>query len=319
MRSFHGARRRRAYFEGWYVKCQAGDHTLAFIPAYHIDEQGQKSASLQLITDDASYHVPYAAQDFSAQKDRLFVRLGDSWFSDTGCHLAVAHPALTVTGDLSYRGFCPLPRDIMGPFRWVPHMQCRHGVQSMGHDLAGELCINGERFSLDGGRGYVESDRGCSFPKRYLWTQCNVFPGADSCAIVAAAAHIPMAGLGFTGCLCAILYGGREYRIATYRGAHVTEFGPKGMTLCQGTMRLQVMQTAGNPRPLRAPSRGSMRGTIYECAASTVRYVLYEKGRLVFDLTSPHAGFEYHLSENGDTERRKNGRQKDRLQRPGEP
>lgn len=40
MRGFYGSGGRKAYFEGWYIKQQANDETIAFIPSFHVDEKG---------------------------------------------------------------------------------------------------------------------------------------------------------------------------------------------------------------------------------------------------------------------------------------
>ena len=54
MRNFHGEHKKKSYFEGWYFKHQGSGRTVAFIPAFHIDEKGERSASLQVITDDGA-------------------------------------------------------------------------------------------------------------------------------------------------------------------------------------------------------------------------------------------------------------------------
>ena len=52
----------RDCFCGWYFKCQNAAQTLAVIPAYHITN-GQRSCSIQVITDDHSWNItfPYSA------------------------------------------------------------------------------------------------------------------------------------------------------------------------------------------------------------------------------------------------------------------
>ena len=47
-------------FEGWYFKQQNASQTVALIPALHQEPNGQRAASLQIITDDESYIVPFA-------------------------------------------------------------------------------------------------------------------------------------------------------------------------------------------------------------------------------------------------------------------
>ena len=49
---YHGATRRRSYFEGWYLKHQTqSGRALSLIPALHIDAEGRRTASLQVITE----------------------------------------------------------------------------------------------------------------------------------------------------------------------------------------------------------------------------------------------------------------------------
>ena len=48
----------RGYFKGWYFKCCTEDKTIAFIPAYHCSNH-KKTASLQIITDDFAFNIPF--------------------------------------------------------------------------------------------------------------------------------------------------------------------------------------------------------------------------------------------------------------------
>ena len=45
----------KGYFEGWYLKQQTQEDTVAFIPAFHKDATGKAGASLQVITKENSY------------------------------------------------------------------------------------------------------------------------------------------------------------------------------------------------------------------------------------------------------------------------
>ena len=125
-----------------------------------------------------------------------------------------------VQGAVRYGPLSPLRTDIMGPFRFLP-MQCSHSVYSMAHTLAGGFTVDGRFIDLTGGTGYIEGDRGSAFPRDYLWVQCNDF--AQPCSVMASVAHIPFCGRSFTGCICAVVYRGREYRLATYRGVRIVE------------------------------------------------------------------------------------------------
>ena len=50
MTYYHGTKKDSAYFEGWYLKHQQGNDTIALIPAVHMDGKGDTSASIQVVT-----------------------------------------------------------------------------------------------------------------------------------------------------------------------------------------------------------------------------------------------------------------------------
>lgn len=288
MKAYHGARARRSYFEGWYLKQQAGSDTVALIPAIHRDETGRASASLQVITGAESFALPYAGEAFQAHPSRFAVRLGPNVFSETGCILDASSGPATVTGRLTYGPFLPPRSDIMGPFRFVPHMQCRHSVLSLFHTVRGALWINGRYYRFDGGPGYAEGDRGRSFPRRYIWTQGS---WAGNCAMLSVA-DIPLLGGHFTGCIGSILYRGRELRLATYRGVRVLEVAGERATVRQGAWEFTAERLGGAGLPLRAPEAGAMRRTVHESAACPVRYRLTHGRNTIFDTLVEQASYE---------------------------
>ncbi|MEG1849654.1 MAG: tocopherol cyclase family protein, partial [Oscillospiraceae bacterium] len=171
-----------------------------------------------------------------------------------------------------------------------------HRVVSLRHTLAGRLWLNGEPIDFSGGTGYLEGDRGTSFPRRYLWSQCNRFARED-CCVMLSVAEIPIAGTTFPGCICCVLWRGRELRLATYLGARPLWWDETGAAVAQGKLLLLAEPLRQAAQPLYAPSHGAMSRVIRESAAAAVRYRLYEGGRLVFDLTGETAGFEFSEEE----------------------
>lgn len=105
----------------------------------------------------------------------------------------------------------------MGLFRLLPRMECNHEIISMYHGVQGSLILNGKTLTFDDGIGYIEKDWGHSFPKSYVWLQCNSFM-KEKCSIIVSVAEIPYLGMNFKGCICAIHYKGIEYRLVTYLG-----------------------------------------------------------------------------------------------------
>ena len=108
-----------------------------------------------------------------------------------------------------------------------------------------------------------------------------------------AAAAIPLPAGGFTGCICAVLYHGKEYRLATYRGAKIEKWTPSGAVIRQGKYRLEVELLKAHKLPLRAPEEGSMARTIHESLCAEVRYHFRHGKDLLFQHTDRCASFEY--------------------------
>lgn len=290
---YRGENRSRSYFEGWYLKYQAPNGSaLALIPALHINSDGQRGVSLQVITDNQTWWLEYPETEFEASAQSFQLRMGETTFGEQGVHLNAEQDGLALHGVLHHGPFTPLKSDIMGPFRFLPGMECSHGVISMGHTLEGDLVLNGETIDFYGGIGYVETDRGRSFPSSYLWTQCT-WQEPQFGSLMLSIATIPTAAGCFTGCICAVLYGGREYRLATYRGVRIEHWSDEGATIRQGKYRLKVELLEKQGYPLKAPVEGNMSRTIHESLCTKVRCRFWVGGHLLFDHTDQCAGFEF--------------------------
>lgn len=177
----------------------------------------------------------------------------------------------------------------MGPFVLVPFMECRHSVWSMRHLVTGNVCINGKNCFFQNAWGYWEGDRGRSFPKEYLWTQC-CFEGG---ALMLSVADIPMAGIHFTGIIGAVLWQGKEYRIATYLGAKAARIKNKTVRVIQGNLELEVRLLEDKKQPLKAPTKGNMVRTIHESVSCRAFYRFRKKDCILFAFETDKASFEF--------------------------
>lgn len=281
---------RRGFFYGWYFKCQSDSQTLALIPAVH-RSGSKKTCSIQILTEKGSWTATFPVEVFRRKRRRIFI--GKNRFTENGIRLAVREPGLTVNGKLVFGPLFPLKYDIMGPFSLVPFLECRHSVWSMRHEVRGSVSINGETYSFDKGLGYWEGDRGRSFPKEYVWTQCS-FPGG---ALMLSVADVPLAGLRFRGIIGIVLLNGREYRLATYLGARAVRIGQGRVRVVQGNLELdaKLLEPAG--RPLNAPAEGNMVRIIHESAACRAGYRFRKDGRTLLRLDTDRASFEYEYGE----------------------
>lgn len=279
---------RQNYFKGMYFKCSSKNHTVAFIPAFH-RSNNKESASLQIITDENAFNIPF--HSLICGKRPLSAKLGDCVFSEKGIKLNIQRNNLFAEGVLRFGKLSPIRYDIMGPFRFVPFMQCRHSVYSMKHSAVGRITLNEKEYVFKNGIGYIEGDCGYSFPKRYIWTQCCF----DNGSLMLSAADIPMLGIHFTGIIGIVYLCGKEYRIATYLGAKVSKIGKSSVTVVQGDYRLTAKLLEKNPHPLFAPNKGNMSRTIHESASCKAYYRFEHKGKILCEFISDRASFEFEF------------------------
>lgn len=256
------------YFTGRYYKHQKEGNTVSFIIGHTAEKE-----FIQILTN---YEV---IQYDSLDKCKIY-RNG----------LRLNYPE--VKGFVCYGRFLPLRSHIMGPFHFLP-MQCSHEVVSMRHRLHGNFMIRGQTFDMDNGTGYIEGDYGRSFPKEYLWLHCNDF--SEDLSIMVSVADIPFCGMHFTGCICAILYNGMEYRLATYHGVRIHAAHENQVLLTQGKYRLDIRIASGNSYPLRSPKNGRMVDTIHESNCTKAKFRFMEGDRVIFQSRSRNCSFECNI------------------------
>ena len=272
----------RKTFDGTYYKHQLGGAVLSLIAGTSADE-----AFVQVITNRDSHYVKYPLPGCGAGET---FRIGENSFSRNGVHLDIEEQGFSIRGDIKYGSLTPLRYDIMGPFRCLP-MACRHKIVSLRHSVDGGLTVNGQAMDFTGGTGYIEGDSGGSFPKSYLWIQCNDFP-RDACVTVSVA-DVPFAGLHFRGCIAVVYLDGMEYRLATYLGVRILVCNKSRVVLKQGRLRLEIDIHAGTGHKLLAPAKGAMVREIRERIACPARFRFLKGNELMFDESSQNASFEY--------------------------
>lgn len=268
----------RNTFEGRYFKHQKGNTSIAFIPGRCKD-----AAFIQVITNNQSCFFSYPLSEY---QNTGAIHIGGNVFSDQGIHVDINQDGARITADVEYGPLTPIRSDIMGPFRFIP-MQCRHGILSMRHDLSGSVRMNDQTFDFTEGVGYMEEDSGRSFPNAYLWLHCV----NQDCSVMLSIADIPFCGFHFRGCLCAIYYMGREYRLATYLGVR-TQCTQDTIVLRQGKLRLEARISAPDGQSLFAPRKGKMNRIIKECILCYVFISFYENNRVVFKIEQGPTSFE---------------------------
>ncbi|MFN3555245.1 MAG: tocopherol cyclase family protein [Bacteroidales bacterium] len=309
---FQGNGETRQYFEGWYFKnvSAKGDHCWSFIPGVSLVE-GDTHAFVQAINGQTgqTFYFRYPAEDFFFSSKGFEVKVGNNRFSQQGFSLDLDDGQNRFTGSLSITspvGFkATLARPgIMGWYRYVPFMECYHGVVSLDHALQGKLLFNGEELDFSGGRGYIEKDWGSSMPRSWIWMQSNHFD-APGTSFMLSVARIPWIGKTFTGFLGFFLHQGKVIPFATYTGAKINSFeyseretritirGAKHELIIHG-MKADHKDDGRKRGSLKAPVLGAMDRVIHESIDATLHVQVKDKsGKLLFDQHGHHAGLEF--------------------------
>ena len=283
--SYHGWGKSKRFFEGWYYKLVSVNETHAFaiIPGIAMDENGQQQAFIQVLDgkNDTAWYHRFPVEDFRPTPKKHALWIGDNFFSEEKIILDLPQ----LKGKISFEETVPwssslLSPGIMGPFSFIPFMECYHGILSMNHGLKGELCFKEENISFSNGLGYTEKDWGHSFPAGYIWMQSNHFstPGTS---VKTSMAIIPWLGSSFIGHIAGVLFDGKLYEFTTYNGTKVkqcliTEKMVK-IEMENRQYRLSLHAKRDQATSLAAPIAGFMDARIEESMKATIEVVLFDK------------------------------------------
>ncbi|WP_461206816.1 tocopherol cyclase family protein [Clostridium sp. DL1XJH146] len=310
---FQGRRKdiNNRYFEGWYLKqvSKDGTCTISFIPGISYSNSDSHSFIQVIIRNEleelSSYYFSYDLKDAIFKDSPFEITIGECTFSKSGLTVVLKNNEISIKGNLTFNQLSPLPTtflnpNIMGFFSYIPNMECNHHVISMEHGLVGELIINGEIVKFEGGKGYMEKDWGRSFPREYMWIQCNHF-NIEGLRLVLSVAEIPFMWSNFQGFFCSLLYNDKEYRFATYNGSKIkinqAGNGMFDVIISNRKATLKVKGKVDTLASLTSPKDGTMNDTIKEGLAGTVELVLTDNvTNNVLTSTGSNAGIEVMMN-----------------------
>jgi hypothetical protein len=300
---FQGWGKKRSYFEGWYFKLidPLGSKSIAIIPGIAWDHSGEGHAFIQILdgkNKKAHYHR-FPHENFIASANKFEASIGKNTFSETRLKIDLEN----CQGEIHFSKNVPWPKPfyspgIMGPFAFVPFMECYHGIVSMDHTLEGELLIDRkERVVFTGGRGYIEKDWGRSFPSAYIWMQCNHF-SESGISLKCSVAKIPWMGSAFIGFIAGLWWKDRLIRFTTYNRSRLirshADFENVNIILENPKYRLTIHVIRDHPTALASPILGLMDGRIEETMNAIIHVQLKDKksGKILLEEKGNHAGLE---------------------------
>ncbi|MCI8636548.1 MAG: hypothetical protein HFJ36_01590 [Clostridia bacterium] len=291
----------KTYFEGWYFKNTNNKNGISFIPGINI-EPNNKKAFIQIITNNESYFVDYNIKDFKYSFEPFCIKIGNNKFSEKGIYIDIKDIAqnLEVYGKIEYSNSKNintniLNPNIMGPFSYIPFMECNHAILSMQNNINGQININNNKINFDNNVGYIEKDWGCSFPKSYIWCQGNSFKKTNA-SFMLSIADIPFKLFDFTGIICVLMIDNKEFKFTTYNNTKLIKYkvdkNSLDITLKKGSYYLNIKSTFNKGNKLAAPVKGKMSKEIFESISSLITVTLKKDNTIIFSDTSTNCGLE---------------------------
>jgi hypothetical protein len=280
----------------------------AIIPGVSMPSDKSKSHSFVMLVDARNqklYYFRHPEGDFHGNPGKFELEIGKNYFSDERIHLDLDNGTDKIRASLDFKNICPWPVSLfspgtMGPYAFVPFMECYHATLSFDHDIRGRIEINGSDADFTGGKGYIEKDWGVSMPSSWIWMQTNHFR-EEGISLFGSIAKIPWLGSYFTGFIFGFFYKKHIYRFATYTGAIIEklEVSKERIEITvkdkKHTLGIFADRTAGIDLP--APQLGEMTSRVNESLRSniTVGFYMEKPGgnEMIFSGAGRNAGLEF--------------------------
>jgi tocopherol cyclase len=301
---FQGNNKKKNYFEGWYFKnvSNEGTHCWSFIPGVSLVGE-DAHAFIQAINGNTgeTWYFRFPLESFSFSSSSFAIKIDKNTFAKTGFSLDINQNGQQFKGNVLCTNAVTYPANlqrpgIMGWYRYVPFMECYHGVVSLHHTLMGNLNYNGTILNFDNGNGYIEKDWGTSMPSAWVWMQTNHFAKHNT-SFMFSVARIPWIGKNFTGFLGFFYHENKIITFATYTGDRLVKLENERSKVkieVQGKKyRLLLEGTNNSHGPLKAPILGKMDRIIHESIDAKIYIKLTtDTGETIFEGTGKNAGLE---------------------------
>lgn len=301
--NYHGFKKTKNFFEGWYYKLVNSDKTfsIAFIPGVSITNEQNRHSFIQIISSsNFSKNIKYNFSDFYSERDKFFVKINENSFTEDNIKVNIKKENINIKGYININKKIKWPVKLispgaMGPFSFIPSMECNHGIININGLIDGTLGINGEDICFNGGKCYIEKDWGKSFPSSWIWMQSNCFPTNDA-SITLSIARIPFMGKHFKGFIGGLYLKNKLYRFATYNFSKIQNIkyleDHVEVTIKKKKLILKIKAYRSIGSELFSPEMGSMKGRINESLNALLDVELIKENEVIFKEAGTNSGLE---------------------------
>lgn len=276
-------KKKKEYFEGWYYKLLNAKEDVVFSIIFGISKSIEDPhAFIQVINNynNKTYYFKYSLTTFTVQNAPFMITIEKNMFTEEKIVLDI-EDVVNIKGIVKLGEWTEIDQsvytpNIMGPFAYIPWMECNHAVISLRHKVNGNITIDGNFLNFDDGVGYIEKDYGTSFPSRYIWIQSNSVKTKNS--LFFSYANVPFKLFRFNGLICILEINGEQHRFATYNGSKIRllELNEEiSIEIQKGSKILKINLSNHLSHPLVAPIKGNMNQVIMESLDGIVEVSLY--------------------------------------------
>jgi tocopherol cyclase len=301
----HRLGRKTNVFEGWYLKLVDVDglQPYAFIPGVFLGDDAHAFVQVLDGKQGKSWYVRFSVSEFNPAVGNFDARIGPNRFNRAGITLDIEWDEpepLRLKANVKFGENFPWPvtatsPGVMGPYAFIPTMECNHGILSLDHSLEGTIETNGQTVDYHGGRGYIEKDWGKSFPEGYVWTQSNHFDEPGIC-VTASVAKIPWLTGSFRGFLVGFLHDGELHRFTTYNGSKVESLRVTDhslhLVIRNRTHTLEIESAKTEGAMLMAPYEKQMLERVAETMTSTINVECTRGNEVIYEGQGNHGCLE---------------------------
>jgi hypothetical protein len=300
---FQGKYKKKRYFEGWYFRIidAKAEQVFSIIPGISIGQWDTHAFIQVLDMNNKVSYFRYDINDFEFNENKFEIMVGENYFSKSRIRLNLVGNDLCLQGDLYFCNILEFPRTcwhpgVMGPFLYIPGMECYHDIINIQHDIIGHLKISGKPVDFTGGIGYVEKDWGRSMPQTWVWVQCNHFQ-PDNVSISLNVGKIPFLCGSFIGFISMFRYKDRIFMFTTYTGAKIRKLFHSDNKLriiikdCRFRLDLSITHSEGGV--IKAPVNGQMSRSITESVDAVIKLRFSDRsGRILYEGIGTNGGLE---------------------------
>ncbi len=306
---YHGEKKRKNFFEGWYYKIvdKDGKYSFAFIPGIIKGKFIEDGHSFIQVIDGAnkkSYYIKFTKDNFKAQKNNFDIEIGHNQFTLRDLKLNYCDEEIHMIGNLHFIDITKWPDTLLNPgsmgfYNYLFFMECYSQVCCLNGEIVGKLLINNKEIDFSGGKVYIEKNWGKSFPSSYIWVQSNFFP-QKNIALTLSIGKIPMKLFSFTGFLAAFKFEKNIYKFSSINHSKIDLeiYRNNIIVKLEKDDKMLVVETRCNDNEfitVNGPKKGKLNIEVNESITSNVKVELIDLHRetMLFQGISRNSGVEW--------------------------